>query len=263
MREPANNGVASAGEFDDVVEIINTRAAPDVVLVCEHASNHIPPHLNGLGLDEAAQTAHVAWDPGARTVSSELSARLDAPLVASRVSRLVYDCNRPPEAPGAMPVQSEQYHIPGNAGLTPDDRKARVERYYLPFHNAVTKVLSKAHQSVAMVTVHSFAPIYFGNRRDVEIGILHDDDSRLADGLLDIASAQTERVVRRNEPYSAKDGVTHTLRRHAIDKGLLNVMLEIRNDLIRDEQSQRQMGQMIANWLQAALANLRQVELAI
>ena len=262
MREPGHSGTSPGAGFDDVVELINPHAKTDVVLVCEHASNAIPADLNGLGLDEAAQQAHVAWDPGARAVSMELSEQLDARFLASRVSRLVYDCNRPPEAADAMPARSELFDIPGNADLTSGERELRVQNYYLPFHSALSKLLDEGQGNSVMVTVHSFTPVYHGKRRDVEIGVLHDRDSRLADELLDSATNHTDYIVRRNEPYSADDGVTHTLKRHAIDKGLLNVMLEIRNDLIGDEQSQRQMGQMIAKWLQAALANLRQVELA-
>ncbi len=44
--------------------------------------------------------------------------------------------------------------------------------------------------------------------------------------------------VERNEPYGPADGVTHTLNLHAQPAGLLNVMIEIRNDLIENEIGQ-------------------------
>ena len=62
--------------------------------------------------------------------------------------------------------------------------------------------------------------------------------------------------MRRNEPYSPEDGVTHTLKQHAIANGLANVMLEIRNSLVTDAESQRQMADMLSGWLTAAVAHL-------
>ena len=99
-----------------------------------------------------------------------------------------------------------------------------------------------------LVTVHSFTPVYHGRPRAVEIGVLHDADSRLADALLDTAAAHTTADVQRNAPYGPGDGVLHTLHEHALPHGLLNVMLEIRNDPIADAPAQRSMAYMLAGW---------------
>jgi predicted N-formylglutamate amidohydrolase len=40
-------------------------------------------------------------------------------------------------------------------------------------------------------------------------------------------------VVGDNEPYSAKDNVDYTIRRHGRDRQLPHVMIEIRNDSLR------------------------------
>ena len=97
---------------NEAVEVINAGAKAPLVLVCEHAAREIPACFDGLGLDAAARESHVAWDPGALAVARAMAQDLDAVLVAGRVSRLVYDCNRPPEAPGAMPAQSEILRSP-------------------------------------------------------------------------------------------------------------------------------------------------------
>ena len=117
-----------------------------------------------------------------------------------------------------------------------------------------TRVAMAGIADPILVTVHSFTPIFHGNVRDVEIGILHDSDSRLADALLSTSSANTPRTVRRNEPYGPTDGVTHTLKEHALPSGHLNVMLEVRNDLIATEVAQASMAKMISKWLECALA---------
>ena len=39
-----------------------------------------------------------------------------------------------------------------------------------------------------------------------------------------------------NEPYSPRDNVDYTIRRHGFDRGLPHVMIEIRNDLLRSAE---------------------------
>lgn len=233
-----------------------TAAGPSsVVLVCEHASNHIPPIFAGLGLSEADRKSHAAWDPGALAVAEHIADRLKANLVAARVSRLVYDCNRSPDAPDAMPVRSEVIEVPGNRNLSENEKEARIETCYHPFRDALHDMIRQVADPV-IVTIHSFTPTYYGKMRSVEIGILHDSDARLADAMLVLAAAYTSAEVARNEPYGPNDGVTHTLKEHAIQEGHLNVMLEVRSDLIATAGQQENMAATISNWLVAACAQL-------
>ena len=240
------------------VEVVNPEGRGDVVLVCEHAANRIPAALGTLGLDEAQLRTHIAWDPGAAAVARHISAAMDAPLVLARFSRLVYDCNRPPAAPGAMPSRSEIHVIPGNADLGECERRARVEEIYLPFRRRVSGLLDQrraAGRRSVLVTVHSFTPVYAGTTREVDLGILHDADSRLADELIRIEERRGDLVVRRNAPYGPLDGVTHTLEEHALARGLLNAMLEIRNDLIEDAASREAMAARLSRLIAAALSS--------
>ena len=244
---------------DEVVEVINPSGAGAFVIVCEHASNFIPAEFDALGLDEAAQASHIAWDPGALAVAKTLSARLDAPLVAQRVSRLLYDCNRPPEAASAVPEISEIYPVPGNAGLSPADRQARADRFYAPFRDTLSACIDRrieAGCAPAIITVHSFTPVYKGVRRQTELGILHDSDTRFADALLEATKTGRELKVERNQPYGPADGVTHTLVVHGIARGLCNVMLEIRNDLLGTAACQTEIGEWLARCVSQALAVL-------
>ena len=63
-----------------------------------------------------------------------------------------------------------------------------------------------------------------------------------------------------NEPYGPADGVTHTLREHALTRGLPNVMIEVRNDLIADEASQKAMAQTLCGWIRSAQDGLSHPE---
>ncbi|MHA3978098.1 N-formylglutamate amidohydrolase [Halovulum sp. GXIMD14794] len=223
-----------------------------IVLVCEHASNRIPAALDGLGLDDTARVSHAAWDIGALELARALSARLDAPLVRSRVSRLVYDCNRPPEAAGAMPERSEAFEVPGNRDLTEAQRARRVRDVYQPFRDLLSRTLD-AKAPCTMVTVHSFTPVYDGVSRAVELGLLHDADASLAQAMLDAAPAHLDLMTMLNEPYSAADGVTHTLREHATPRGLPNVMIEVRNDLLGDAPAIEKIADGLAGMIRACV----------
>lgn len=242
------------------VEILNGDGSGPALFVCEHASNHFPAEWGDLGLDAEARESHAAWDPGAEALAKQLAQALDAPLVAGRVSRLVYDCNRPPEDPSAMPARTETIAVPGNAGLDDAARAARVRAVYAPFSKALSSLIARRRANgspFALVTVHSFSPTWFGVPREVELGILHDEDSRLADAMLACAPSLPHRRIERNAPYGPADGVTHTLRVHGLENGLPNVMLELRNDLLTTEDARATIAAEVLALLRPALDTLK------
>lgn len=240
-----------------VVESINAHGRGPVLLVCEHASRAVPQALYGLGLSHTALRSHIAWDIGARDVALALSDLLDAPLIASRVSRLVYDCNRPPTSPSAIPAISERVEVRGNIDLDADHRRARVEAVYTPFHTMVrdktVSMLREHGQAMRLVTIHSFTPVFMGTMRDAQIGVLHDTDPALARSVEANLREQTAYKTALNEPYSARDGVTHTLAEHGSPLGIESVMLEIRNDLIDTPDKARTMAATLAPALQDSI----------
>lgn len=211
------------------------------VVVCEHASRTIPSSLADMGLAPQALASHIAWDIGAAGLARALAKRLGGDLIIQRYSRLVYDCNRPPESPDAIVTRPEGTPVPANQNLTADRRLERLGQVYHPFHDEITRVLDQraAHgQASILVTVHTFTPVFAGRRRAVEVGIVHDADSRLADDVLARLTALGGHDVRRNDPYGPADGVTHTLIRHGMARGIGNVMIEVRNDLVEGPDGQ-------------------------
>ncbi len=245
---------------EPVAIVENRDGAADMLLVCEHASNRFPETFGALGLSDDERRAHIAWDPGALGLARALSVQLDACLVHATVSRLIHDLNRPPHAQGAMPAKSEVFDVPGNAAITPQERLARTQAVYLPFHNALHAEIARRialGRSPVIVTIHSFTPVYFGNKREVEFGVIHDADPTFALRVVEQARALTRLDTRLNEPYSAADSVTHTLRLQATPYGLDNVMLEVRNDLISHPQAENEMAHQLAPVLRAALSELQ------
>lgn len=232
-----------------VAEVVNRQGGAPICLVCEHASSFIPPSFGDLGLSAEDRYSHAALDIGAEDLARHLSDVLDAPLVLARVSRLICDLNRPAAVPEGTPEKVEQIEVPGNRGLTQADRVNRAREVYHPFHNEVAKLLSGFPMPPAFVTLHSFTPVWNGVARGTEIGLLHDADDQLARAML--AQADSRYLTELNKPYAAKDGVTHTLQRHA--GGLQNVMIEVRNDLLSDQAAIAQVATSLAATLSAAL----------
>jgi len=238
-------------------QVMNSGGQGSVLLVCEHASSFIPDDLDGLGASADARRSHAAWDIGALDVATALSQLLDAPLVAGAISRLVYDCNRPLSAPDCIPVRSEIYEIPGNADLGEADKQARFDRVHTPFHDTVANQSGMANPAI-LVTIHSFAPIFNGIAREVELGFLYHNDPAPAQALL--AQEQKQGVFRSalNEPYAAKDGVTYTLDKHGEARRVPAVMIEIRNDLIDTGEKAQAMAQHLSVSINAAFPDIRQ-----
>ncbi len=249
---------AAEKSFAPVVE--NPVAEGRFVIVCEHASHLIPARWGDLGLTEEQKRAHIAWDPGALGVARGLARRLHSVLIHAPVSRLIYDCNRAPDLPGAMPAKSEIHDIPGNANITAQERLERTEAVYLPWINGLQALIARRIAlglRPVVVTVHSFTPVYFGKKRLVEFGIIHDTDRGLSVAVLTAAQKLTRLNTQLNAPYSATDGVTHSLRLHATPYGLPNVMLEIRNDLIASPEAEEAMAEQLAPVLNMGLAEIQ------
>ncbi|MEY8839834.1 N-formylglutamate amidohydrolase, partial [Cribrihabitans sp. XS_ASV171] len=167
----------------------------------------------------------------------------------------VYDCNRPPQAPDAIPVKSEIFAVPGNVDLSEAARDLREAGVYLPFRELLSDTLNARLAPPLVITVHSFTPVYLGKTREVELGLLHDTDDRAARAMREAAEG-SGLVCALNEPYSAADGVTHTLREHAIPRGLPNVMIEVRNDLLADATGVNRMAGLLAPMLARVMQDL-------
>jgi predicted N-formylglutamate amidohydrolase len=222
--------------------VTNREGRSPLVIVCDHASNSIPQEYGTLGLDATELKRHIAWDPGALPVAERMASALDAVLVQSCVSRLVVDCNRPLDAPDLIPAVSETTQIPGNRNLGADERARRIALAHAPFHDAIDDVVAQrlqAGRQTQVVSVHSFTPTYKGVRRPWHIGIIHDDDRRLARPLIEALETMSV-VVGVNEPYSPADRVYYTLERHARSRGLPCAMIELRNDEIENVEQQKE-----------------------
>ena len=230
-------------------ELTGAERPGPAIVVCEHASSWIPERLSDLGLAPEHRLSHAVWDIGAAVLAKTVAERLNAPLLTAGTSRLVIDLNRPPEAPDAMPGMVEVIEVPGNRDLAPAQRQSRIDSCYRPFHAKLGEMLDRATAPV-LITVHSFTPSWKGTDRPTRIGLLHDADARLATAMLEHAEHPRTEL---NKPYSSADGVTHLLKRHATSRGIPNVMIEVRNDLLSDDAAIEGMAEELLALLMPAL----------
>ena len=245
----------SAASDSAAVFRFNENGAAPLLLICEHASNFIPADFDRLQLDDTALNSHAAIDIGALELAQEISSLLDAPLLATTVSRLVYDCNRALTAADAIPEKSEVFDIPGNHGLSNEDRRARFQAYYLPFETALKQRLAAYSQPPILLTIHSFTPVFHGKPRSVELGIISDGDSRFMDKMVQLGKQTTDLNTEANQPYGPGDGATHTLNLHGDQNGLLNAMIEVKNDLLDTREARQSMALTLARLIAATAAS--------
>lgn len=242
---------------------INANGASPFVLVCDHASNRIPDEYGNLGLDMHQRLMHVAWDPGALSVSNMLVELLDAPLVHATVSRLVIDCNRTVDASDLIPVVSERTEIVANLDVDEVERAYRIEAFHAPFHRAIEDLLDArdaAGQETILVCMHSFTPVYKGTSRPWPIGLIHARDESYTRALQGALEDDTPKLnVGWNQPYSALNGVTYTLEHHGDERGIPATMIEIRHDEILEPSGVALWASRLARCLEAARGALHPI----
>jgi predicted N-formylglutamate amidohydrolase len=220
------------------VTLLRAEGASPFVLLCEHASNHIPARYGALGVPEAERSRHIAWDIGAAVLARRLSALLDAPLFLASASRLLIDLNRPPGVPTSIPERGEDTPIPGNRGVDAAERAAREAAWFHPFHDAVAALLDERHRAgrpSIVVGVHSFTPRFQGVDRPWHAGVLFSAAERFGRALAAAIAADPALVVGENEPYRIEPGIhDYSVPVHGDARGLDAVLIEVRQDELGD-----------------------------
>jgi predicted N-formylglutamate amidohydrolase len=234
----------------------NTTGRSSFLLTCDHYGRTIPDALGDLGLPANELTRHIAWDIGIAGVAERVSDALGAHLIAQRYSRLVIDCNRPPEVASSIPELSEATAIPGNEEISQADAEARRRAIFAPYHDRIDEAIDARQaqgRPTVLVSLHSFTPVYAGVPRPWHIGTLYHRDTRLPPLLLKLLHAEGDLVVGDNQPYAVSDLTDFTIPVHGEKRGLMNTGIEIRQDLIGDESGQ-------AQWAERLTRLLREIE---
>jgi predicted N-formylglutamate amidohydrolase len=225
-------------------EIIEGDYDKGMVLLADHAMNLLPAHYGKLGLPQTAFHRHIAFDIGIEGLTRSLAARLGVPAVLGRFSRLLIDPNRGEDDPTLIMKISDGAIIPGNHPIADEEWQKRIEVFHRPYHDAVDRVLTGVAQSSGeaplVLSLHSYTPFWKETPRPWHAAVLWDTDNRAVDPLLAHLRATGDILVGDNEPY---DGALKgdTMYRHCMMKGIPHALLEVRQDLIADEDG-------IAEW---------------
>lgn len=229
-------------------------ADPRVLLVCDHASNAVPAGLD-LGVPAAAMADHVAWDIGAAAVTTRVAAALAARAWLAQVSRLVVDCNRPPEH--SIAERSDGLVIHGNVGLPANQRQQRLA-LHAAFHDGLAARIAQAPPTL-LVSIHSFTPALASAPapRPWPIAILWNQDDRAAALALAHLAREPDLggPVGANEPYSGKV-LNYTMDRHAEARHIPYLGFEIRQDQIATDDGADRWAAIVTRTIQATLAAL-------
>lgn len=225
------------------------------LITCDHASNRVPADVNGgsLGIAPADMARHIAWDVGAAGVARALAERLGAPAILSTFSRLVIDPNRGEDDPTLLMKLYDGTIIPANRHADKAEVERRLIAYHRPYHIALAELAAR-RSDTAICAIHSFTPRLNGRPpRPWEVAVLYSHkDTRLALPL--IAQLRAEGYATGdNQPYNGHlDG--DAIDRHALQAGRPNVLIEVRNDLIADEDGQALWAARLAPILQNVLS---------
>lgn len=240
------------------VTIRNEYGSSPFLLVADHAGNIMPRALGGLGVDAAERERHIAWDIGIAGLGRVLADALDATLIQQNYSRLVIDCNRPPEVAASIPEISELTPIPGNVGLSEASRAARTREIFTPYHERIVAELDRRRQAGrpnVLIALHSFTPVFKGAARPWHAGVMYNRDPRFARHFLALLQKEPGLAVGDQEPYAVSDTSDYTIPVHGERRGLPHVLIEIRQDLITAESGQRAWASILARLLPAAYAD--------
>lgn len=247
---------------DDIAPVheVNVGGPSPFLLTADHYGRLMPARLGNLGLPESELSRHIAYDIGIAGVAERLAKMLDAHLIAQRYSRLVIDCNRPPTVESSIPLISDATAIPGNQNMAPEEKEARRAEIFEPYHRRIEAVIdarTQARRATVVVALHSFTPVYDGVTRPWHIGALYHRDTILPQLLLRHLREERALVVGDNKPYAVSDLTDYTIPVHGEARGLVNTGIEIRQDLITDDEGQQQWAERLARAFGKIEASLR------
>ena len=244
-------------------QFFNKQCNSKFLLLCDHASNHIPKYISktNLGLKDKDLNRHIAYDIGAKGTALELSTYLKAPLISANFSRLVIDPNRSQEDPTSIMQIYDGTIITGNCNLSETQLNERKKTFYEPYHNTISDFIKnkkKENLTVCLVSIHSFTPqLNLKSPRPWHIGILWDRDTRMSNLVIQEFSKYENICVGQNKPYTG-NLKGDTLSQHGTCNKLPHVLIEIRNDLIITKREQKKWAKIIGKVLQKCIVKLKE-----
>lgn len=135
-----------------------------------------------------------------------------------------------------------------NSRLSAEERQDRIDRYWRPYRFELDEILKAMPSIELVISIHSFTPVYEGEPRNLELGVLYLESSKEASWFLQDFEQKGYKVAE-NEPWPASlCDVAGPISK----AGKQLVILEIRNDLAADPDFRRRITADIQGILEKA-----------
>jgi predicted N-formylglutamate amidohydrolase len=207
------------------------------IITCEHAGNVVPKeYIHFFEGHEEILHSHKGWDPGALEMAEFLSGNLNVPLYKCETTRLLIEPNRSIASPFLFSGFTR--------GLPSDEKDKLLQAYYYPHRNEVEEFIEKSSERILHLSVHSFTPLWNGETRATDIGLLFDPARKsevefCARYCAEIKSQLPSFNIEFNEPYKGTDdGFTTHLRTLFEDEFYLGIEIETNQKYVRTKEWQ-------------------------
>jgi predicted N-formylglutamate amidohydrolase len=233
-----------------------------LILSCEHAGNYIPEEyassFKGAG---TTLNTHRGIDFGALELAKYLSAKFRASLHYTMISRLLIEANRS--------ENSDELFSEYSKNLTDVQKKDVKNNYYFPYRNKIENLVqsyTSEGESVFHLSVHSFTPVFKGEIRNVDVGLLFDADRSKENEICEewqrhLKQDQTL-AIKMNEPYKGTDdGLTTYLRSKFPDPIYAGIEIEVNQKypLGKNKKTWKQLIQIITDSLKETINNMHRL----
>lgn len=200
------------------------------LVTCEHGGNLVPERWSHLFPEGGKELeSHRGWDPGALPLARYLAGKLPAPFRYTLTTRLLVDVNRSLGSPELFSEFSDR--------VSTEERQRLIRRYHRRHWRKILRLVDRMIGEGGLVLhlgVHTFTPVFGGQDRSVDLGVLFDPErpreAEFARAWMDeLRMRLPDLLVRDNEPYcGTDDGLTSHLRSRFPVDAYLGIELEVK-----------------------------------
>ncbi len=207
-----------------------------LILTCEHAFPDIPEGYKHLfDSDTEILKTHEAYDTGSFDLFQFLKPIADFSHY-QEIGRLLVESNRS--------LNHKKLFSRFTKGLNSFEKGEILNSFYFPYRTKIEQNISsilEGGSEVLHISIHSFTPVFQGDVRNADIGLLYDPgiskEKEISRSWKELISNKTsEFKVRLNYPYLGKsDGFTTSLRK-MFPKNYIGIELEVNQKWVDENQ---------------------------
>ncbi|MCB0394842.1 MAG: N-formylglutamate amidohydrolase, partial [Bdellovibrionales bacterium] len=224
-----------------------------IFLTCEHATNWLPTFLKR-EVPKALLNTHRAYDLGAKEITQYMTKSLGAESFYGNISRLAIDLNRTRGHKNSFSIFSKKLPTEYRNALEED----YLGKYTKNIFVRVEKLLKQKKQLVVF-SVHTFTPVFKGNVRKTEIGLLFrptiKKEVELAKKLKRYLQKNSNYAVHFNLPYRGHTDcfLNHLSDRHKKNPNYLGIFFEVNQRLLKSRNEDKRIAKLLSEAIKYSL----------